>query len=969
MNRLICFAAAWFALILGSPGGLAAELPSFHFNAQSGLLGWEPTHDVAPLGSSAEGLLISITGSDPYIHGPARDYPAATELWAIIRLKSDVGGTAQLFYFVNSASEQDSVRFSVPKGVWHDVRVPIPALGARHRLRLDPPGTSGRCVVAWIRFEERVLPQPPRWPTPIAATIESPASRVVSGDLTLEHGGEGLGQFFVQVAGERMAVGHSEELIGYQKEGRTRWVALANADQRQVSLTEIPRGFEVRQTFRDPDQGRWEIARSFREGQITGTVEVEVRIRLDQNREVFYLPLLSLLPGLGTYGTNKTQAVFAGLEYLENELSSSEADVIGTASQRQVPDVLKSTFPLAAIAAEERYVGLIWEMQSEVAALFDSPDRFFNSGGHLMGLLFPGSNGTNRPENSLLPYGGEQLRGGELFIVRAFIIGGLGKTVVPAIQKYVQVRGLPPVPDPGVSRSDYLQRTSESWLDSKIREGNLFRHALWPGFGLQPAADAAFWMDWLSVHLPGTAIAVRLHNAALGALSQVQKADFNSSGVGHIRYPATALAFRAAGENAARAEAQGKTLLSRFQADGSVQYQKPLNGVDYGRTHYAPDASGLTGQVLAALLEAAVFSGDAELIDAAIEKLRLASEKYGNGVPRGAQTWEVPLHTPDILASAHLVRAYTLGFQITGDAGFLEQARYWAWTGVPFIYLVQPVPQPIGVYSTIPVYGATGWIAPVWIGLPVQWCGMVYADALYRLSELDSTGPWQQLADGITAAGIQHSWPSSDLDRRGLLPDIFELRGQHRDGPAINPATVQAGAVRFYDFAPVYDFEAVNSHGLFVHAPGGIEGVSAGAEEVKFTVVGWPDWPYQVVVSGLRGRPGLKLNGKATEVLDPHHYSAREGRLILQLEGRVDIELEYGALNALRIRRAPGAGAVEVLWPPTATNYVLESSAIGAALSEWEPVGVEPSPAQEGFTVTDKLQTPGRLYRLVRPTR
>ena len=56
---------------------------------------------------------------------------------------------------------------------------------------------------------------------------------------------------------------------------------------------------------------------------------------------------------------------------------------------------------------------------------------------------------------------------------------------------------------------------------------------------------------------------------------------------------------------------------------------------------------------------------------------------YANTVPRGAQTWEVPLHTPDILASAHLVSAYTLGYELSGDPALLDRAKYWAWTGVP----------------------------------------------------------------------------------------------------------------------------------------------------------------------------------------------------------------------------------------------------------------------------------------------
>ena len=82
--------------------------------------------------------------------------------------------------------------------------------------------------------------------------------------------------------------------------------------------------------------------------------------------------------------------------------------------------------------------------------------------------------------------------------------------------------------------------------------------------------------------------------------------------------------------------------------------------------------------------------------------------------PRGAQTWEAPLHTPDILASGHPVWAYVRAYQLTGDRGWLAEARRWAISGLPFVY--QWSNRPIMVYATTPVYGATIWQGPNWIG-------------------------------------------------------------------------------------------------------------------------------------------------------------------------------------------------------------------------------------------------------------
>ncbi|KPK46786.1 MAG: hypothetical protein AMK72_09270, partial [Planctomycetes bacterium SM23_25] len=434
----------------------------------------------------------------------------------------------------------------------------------------------------------------------------------------------------------------------------------------------------------------------------------------------------------------------------------------------------------------------------------------------------------------------------------------------------------------------YARLAAAGWLDSKIREGDLYRHAFWPKFGPQPAADAAVWMDYLARHTDDAALGARLREAADGGLARVNPPDYYHSGVSHVRYPAAPLACGHVAEAVARARASARGALRRFAPDGRVLYRKAKDKPDYGSTHVAPDSSGLTAQVVKSVLEGAVFCGDAELIREGLRVLR-ALDTFAGTVPRGAQTWEVPLHTPDVLASAHMLRAYTLGYELTGEAHFLDQARYWAWTGVPFVYLVNPTTGKVGPYSTIAVYGATNWRAPVWFGRPVQWCGLVYADALYRFERHDPDGPWRRLADGITAAGIQHTWKQDDRDRQGLLPDFFHLRDQRPDGPAINPGTVQANAVRLYGQRPVYAFRAFVG-GPYVHAPGAIDEAKEEGGAVSFRVRGWPTHAYHVLVSGLKRQPKVRIDGADTPVAEPHEYLPA-GNLVLKVRGEPRIEI------------------------------------------------------------------------------
>jgi len=224
----------------------------------------------------------------------------------------------------------------------------------------------------------------------------------------------------------------------------------------------------------------------------------------------------------------------------------------------------------------------------------------------------------------------------------------------------------------------------------------------------------------------------------------------------------------------------------------------------------------------------------------------------------------------------------------------LEEAIYWAWTGLPFLYLINPVGSSDLPYGCVTVFGATAWKAPVWIGRPVQWCGLVYSDALYRLVAYDPSGPWKQIADGITAMGLRYSYPLEDKHRQGLLPDSWEILGLTRNEPPINPGTVQANAVNFFGKGSLYDCRVfrLGKNRIIVHAPGELLPVAVAGNRVKFTVRGWPREPYFVLLNGFTRAPGVKLGGQGTRLAEPHRFQEKEGRLLLQLSGQPTVELD-----------------------------------------------------------------------------
>lgn len=872
--------------------GLSKALAAVDFTKPGGTNGWRALHGISALESTAEGLRVRISGDDPYFAGPPFNLPADVPLWLHLRVRSDVGGGGQVFYFRDGPKPDAAVNFSAKRGEWQDVRVKLPPLGPGFRFRIDPPGQSGTMLLAALRVEARPVVKPPNWTPSVSYVPVTSDPAVHAGELQLQHGSDTLGSWQLTVAGTRMAGGHNRPMLGYMQDGQVRWITLGASAATKARVQGRPGKIIATVNLADSDGARWQIDQQFAPDHSGKAIEVETRVTVDRDRPVVFLPLFQMLAGVGSYGTNKTQGLLAGVEYLENEPSSSEADLRGPGARRLVPDTLKITFPLMAIVAQERYVALNWERAPQVAALFDSPDRQYQSGGHLLGLLFPGSNGENRDEGSLVPEEFALLRARQPLVARVTVLGGRGRSVIPAVQEYVRRHGLPPFPlEP--SLQEYVGQAAGGWLDSQIREGNRFRHALWPGghFGAHPAADAAVYMEWLAGRTTDAALARRLKETAGSAINEVAPAQRGSASVSHVRVPVAPLVYGPVLPNVRQAAEIARQQLRRFGKDGGITYQAPAGKPDFGSTHWSREANGLTAQVVMTALESAVFSGKHDLVELALARLRDLN-KFRDTVPRGAQTWEIPLHTPDILASAHLVRAYTLGFELTGDETFLEQARFWAWTGVPFVYFVNPADQPIGPYATIAVLGATHWVAPVWIGLPVQWCGLVYGDALNRLAPHDPQGPWRRLADGIAVAGIQISWPKNGAERQGLLPDVFHLRDQNRDGPAINPGTVQASAVRLFAGPPLCDFRALRQAGWHIHAPGGIKVIEEQTNRAKFQVEGWPKRPYFVLINRCEPPPRVTVDGKPVELAAPNELA--DGNLVLQVTGRSVIELAKG---------------------------------------------------------------------------
>jgi hypothetical protein len=206
------------------------------------------------------------------------------------------------------------------------------------------------------------------------------------------------------------------------------------------------------------------------------------------------------------------------------------------------------------------------------------------------------------------------------------------------------------------------------------------------------------------------------------------------------------------------------------------------------------------------------------------------------------------------------------------------------------VYLTPPTEGPVGIYATIGVIGATNWQAPNWIGQPVQWCGLVYRSALEDLARVDAPqrGVWQQLARGITLAGLQMCFPLDDPQQRGgLLPDYFLLKEQKSDGPAINPGTLQAHLAEAYAKTPMSTLTRL-ANGMLVHAPGEVVQEKSTPNSIRLSVTAWPEEEYRILVTRVANAPG-KVLWNDTPV--PAGYIDQAHSMIVALKGCGTLEI------------------------------------------------------------------------------
>ena len=842
--------------------------------------GWRAAHHMKDVEASAAGTSFTVTDNDPWFLGPETSIPAAPEGATKVRFTitcepTACGGAWEIYHNLDGKGYDERKKFAL-RACGHEpytrfsVDMPVKGFSSVDgSFRIDPPAAIGdRFTIK--SFTVEILK--PLWTyrpaTPQELVLPGNAVVLEGDGWRLRHDPAHMGAFRFESHGKTVEGNPGEPCVVLGKDGSP---CIVDWSSVKPSVKKHKTGFTMSAETRDPEGRRWRMSRSFaRSDKDSSRLSILTKYECDEAK-VLHVPYLTLFAERSSNG-HKHQAMLAGLEYLDDEPSSSTKEIRMPESNRLIPAIQRICAPFAALTDEKAWLAAKWMMprKQQYSVVFDTPDRQFNSGGHLLAFWFPAV-GAARPESELGIYEAERYSGG---FHAVFLQAGDGATVADALASLVSRDNLP-------SRDrfdvvDALTLLSHGWLDSKLREGTKVRHAALPGFALQQASDAPALMLWLAAQMesrpdPDAALVKRLRETATDMFAAVDPKEIGVACVSHIQRPVAPLLAGDVNSWIAARDARLRERTKSLVGGYRVWKAKADPSRDLGSTLGAEDCNGYTAMAMEEMLVDATWSGNEAEIASAIAALDKALARYEGTVPRGAQPWEMPLHTPDIIASGLMVRCCVLGYLLKPDAKYLKAARYWAYTGLSMVYLVRPpfsFPEgvdPFGCYATCGVMGATNWDLVSWMGRPVQWCGLVYSAALYdylRLCGRDEAALWRKIADGIVASAVHQTYPTSEPDRQGLLPDSIFIEAQTRNPAPINPGDVQENLAEMLK-APYYALRAFPGKApTLLHMAGDATDLTAKGNLLTCRVSAWPNTESRIVFTRMGAPKSVTLDGK-----------------------------------------------------------------------------------------------------------
>ncbi|HSV74421.1 MAG TPA: hypothetical protein VLH79_11750 [Chthonomonadales bacterium] len=629
-------------------------------------------------------------------------------------------------------------------GAEQAVSWPVPA---------SPPGLAAARVRVWSDNAGDAVAESA---SPVLAPDSAPSLRLRSGDVELRFHRKGTGHGPIEIValagGRARTLGVVPAAVWVQPVGGPRAPAPLRFAHQGAGVAASAGGIAVRIWPAGPGRFRLRCDATLAEP-IRGLTFPEVHA------------------GWRGDGEQKQSALFPGLEYLTaSEVSSSPDHTGPDLADRTAPLPIKVTVPLMTVVQSGWALGIAWDplrkwdgVRDQPQPVFSSPNRAEGRNGHLMALMVPASpehldENTRAAARPYEPSGPITLEV-ELF---AMPVRRDPSEVVEDWYRRSPLPALPEIaPDLRTHWAYCAERRAAAWDEQRKQwPAEAHRAPAW-----HPDIALALW-NW-GIRNAGVR-AAEARRQATEALADAVRAH----GPGAAGFP---LSLHLGDPIANLPHPSDVAAILRAQRpDGTWPFVPTEQTRSLGQE--GDTALGICADPTLRLLRYAAVTGDRTALDAALRGIAAMRRLFRR--PAGGEVWEVPLHAPNLRAAAIAVECGVAAYELTGRIEFLEFARAWARTGLPFIYTWRAADREAMRYATVSVFGTTFYTVP-WFGRPVQWVGLVYAQAITALARHDPSFPWRHIATGIVLSCVQQQrlgdQPEAGNPMPGFFPDVYDL--------------------------------------------------------------------------------------------------------------------------------------------------------------------------------------------------
>ncbi len=639
------------------------------------------------------------------------------------------------------------------------------------------------------------------------------------------------------------------------------------------------------------DAGRLQV--TLAPDRVPGSLRVVLRLDARRHLSLRALRGPAVMVGDGTTGARKNAALFPGLEYLDrDEPSSSTRNFTPELALRLVPDPYEVTVPLMAVETPDALVALLWDQRQQwapgrhtLSALFASPNFLDARANHRLQLFVPAD--TNLvPKNATMATQPFALKAGQCSAFAQTLLLKQHAQVLDALDAWVAlVPGEFPPP--------------EKWPRTLPEEIALSRYAflytLW-----DDAQQQSYQMTGNpSANLPDVAALLNIDSLLTGDTNARARAELIfartvaaadpgalAHGGGHILRMSIPFMYGHLDDAWPAYREMATRVMDTIGPDGGWAYYPAPHCKMLGEP--GTKTLGVSGWWCLVLWHWAHMTGDPRAIRVGRDAL---AQLDTYRVPTGASGWEVPVASPDILAAIFAMRAFVYAYEVTGERQYLARAIHWARAGLPFIYLWDDSAKPGMRYAALACFGTT-FFTHSWLGVAVQWEGLVYADAILALARHDQSHPWRRIAEGILASALYQQVSDDDPAHKGAYPDSWGARFSQRMPAFLSPEGIM-GVLYQLQNVPLHPNTAivhVNGAPVHITTGGAITRAAASNEVVAFEVtwlrggttcaaVPFIARPAAVLIDGAPARMGTDLDAPGVQA----RYDDQTHTLFLRL--------------------------------------------------------------------------------------